>query len=81
MIVEPECELIGQNVEEAGLRHLEGLFLVEIDRQGRVLTPVAPDQVIRSGDRRADAWANRRPYWKIGPPRLRRRSCHRQADD
>jgi di/tricarboxylate transporter len=51
MIVESDCPLIGQNIEEAGLRHLEGLFLVEIDRQGRVITPVAPDMVIRSGDR------------------------------
>jgi di/tricarboxylate transporter len=33
------------------LRHLPGLFLVEIDRRGRVITPVAPDEMIRSGDR------------------------------
>ncbi len=51
MIVDASCSLIGQSIEEAGLRHLEGLFLVEIDRQGRVITPVSPDQVIRSGDR------------------------------
>jgi len=51
MIVEPDCPLIGQNIEEAGLRHLPGLFLVEIDRGGRIITPVAPDNTIRDGDR------------------------------
>jgi len=51
MIVEPECPLIGQNIEQAGLRHLPGLFLVEIDRAGRIITPVSPDDMIRAGDR------------------------------
>jgi di/tricarboxylate transporter len=32
MRVEPQCPLVDQSIEEAGLRHLEGLFLVEIDR-------------------------------------------------
>ena len=32
MIVEPECALIGQSIEEAGLRHLPGLFLFEIQQ-------------------------------------------------
>lgn len=51
MTVEPGCRLVGQAVEEAGLRHLPGLFLIEILRVDRVITPVAPDQVIRAGDR------------------------------
>jgi len=51
MIVEPDCPLIGQNIEQAGLRHLPGLFLIEIDRAGRIITPVAPDQLIRRDDR------------------------------
>jgi di/tricarboxylate transporter len=51
MIVEPDCTLIDQTIEQAGLRHLPGLFLVEIDRRGRIITPVAPDNVIRPGDR------------------------------
>ena len=50
MMVEADCALVGQTVEEAGLRHLPGLFLVEIDRAGRVITPVGPDQVIRADD-------------------------------
>jgi di/tricarboxylate transporter len=51
MIVEPDCPLINQTVEQAGLRHLPGLFLVEIDRLGRTITPVAPDNSICNGDR------------------------------
>ena len=51
MIVEHDGPLAGQTVEQAGLRHLEGLFLVEIDRGGRVITPVGPDDVIRADDR------------------------------
>jgi di/tricarboxylate transporter len=50
MAVRGDCPMVGQSVEEAGLRHLPGLFLVEIDRGGRVITPVAPDEMIRSGD-------------------------------
>jgi di/tricarboxylate transporter len=51
MIVEEQCPLIDQTVEEAGLRHLPGLFLVEIGRGSRIITPVGPDQQIRAGDR------------------------------
>jgi di/tricarboxylate transporter len=51
MLVEPGCPLDGQSIEEAGLRQLPGLFLVEIDRGGRILTPVGPEEVIETGDR------------------------------
>jgi di/tricarboxylate transporter len=51
MLVQPDCPLVSQSVEDAGLRQLPGLFLVEIDRDGRFLTPVAPDEVILAGDR------------------------------
>ncbi len=51
MEVQADCPLVDRSVEEAGLRQLPGLFLVEIDRQGRVITPVAPDETIRAGDR------------------------------
>ncbi len=50
MRVEPNCPLVGQSIDEAGLRHLEGLFLIEIDRDGRVITPVSPDHPIEAGD-------------------------------
>jgi len=51
MLVQPDCRLIGQTVEEAGLRHLRGLFLIEIDRNNDVITPVTPNDVIHASDR------------------------------
>ncbi|GGI98687.1 SLC13 family permease [Shewanella hanedai] len=43
--------LCGQSVEENGLRNLESLFLVEIIRQGRLITPIAPSEVIQAQDK------------------------------
>ncbi len=51
MLVPAGSPLVGQSIEEAGLRHLPGLFLVEIDRDGRVLTPVASDERLQPRDR------------------------------
>lgn len=51
MLVQPGCRLAGQNVEQAGLRNLAGLFLIEIDRAGEIVTPVTPRDVIEVGDR------------------------------
>jgi len=50
MRVEPGCRLAGQDVERAGLRHLQGLFLIEIVRGHEVIAPVRPDQLIEAGD-------------------------------
>ena len=50
MRVEADCPLVGREVEDAGLRQLPGLFLVEIERGDRRVTPVGPDEVIRTGD-------------------------------
>lgn len=51
MLVQPGCRLIGQSIEDAGLRQLPGLFLIELDRDGLVLAPVSPDVVIEENDR------------------------------
>lgn len=51
MEVRPGCRLIGQTVAQAGLRHLSGLFLVEINRGDTVIAPVAPRDRIEEGDR------------------------------
>jgi di/tricarboxylate transporter len=51
MVVKADCPLVGDSVESAGLRHLPGLFLVEIERQRRVITPVRPEVVIEAQDR------------------------------
>ncbi len=51
MIVEPNCHLVGKTIEQAGLRHLRGLFLMEIDRGQEVITPTTPEDIIQAGDR------------------------------
>ncbi len=51
MQIQQGCRLIGQRVAEAGLRHLPGLFLVEITREGNVISPVEPDEMLRENDR------------------------------
>ena len=42
--------LVGLSVEEAGLRHLQGVFLVRIERNGYVIAPVAPRELLQAGD-------------------------------
>ena len=51
MLVQQGCRLVGKRVSEAGLRHLPGLFLIEIDRDGEIIGPVAPDEMIHANDR------------------------------
>jgi di/tricarboxylate transporter len=46
-----DSPLLGKTIEQAGLRHLSGLFLVELRRaDGRVLRPVAPEDRLQAGD-------------------------------
>jgi di/tricarboxylate transporter len=40
----------GRTVEEAGLRNLQGVYLVRIERGGRILAPAAPNEVLQGGD-------------------------------
>jgi di/tricarboxylate transporter len=42
--------LVGRSIEENGLRELDGLFLLEIVRAGRLISPVGPQEVILAGD-------------------------------
>ncbi len=51
MLVRPDCRLVGQTVEQAGLRRLPGLFVIEITRGEQVITPVEPDIILQAGDR------------------------------
>lgn len=46
-----DSSLIGKSIEDNGLRNLESLFLVEILRAGRLISPVAPHEVIEPNDR------------------------------
>jgi di/tricarboxylate transporter len=50
MVVDPAGPIAGKTVEAAGLRHLEGVFLVEIERGGDPIAPVAPTTVLDAGD-------------------------------
>ncbi len=49
--VTPNFKGIGKTIEEAGLRHLTGLFLFQIERNGKVIAPAKPDEVIQLNDR------------------------------
>lgn len=51
MIVLDDAPIIGQTIEEAGLRHLPGLYLSGIERGTRVLPAVGPEEVLEGGDR------------------------------
>jgi di/tricarboxylate transporter len=51
MEVVPEGPLEGRAVEEAGLRNLQGVFLVEIERAGEIVAPVTPTTVLKARDR------------------------------
>lgn len=50
MEVERNSPIAGKSIEDAGLRQLPGMFLVEIDRAGRTMTAVAPSEVLLAGD-------------------------------
>jgi di/tricarboxylate transporter len=50
MVVEPGGPLVGRTVEENGLRHLPGIYLAEIHREGHVIPVVGPEQRLRAGD-------------------------------
>ena len=50
MQVEPGSPVIGETIEDAGLRHLPGLFLVEIERQGELMPAVGPRTRLHVGD-------------------------------
>jgi di/tricarboxylate transporter len=51
MVVADDSRLVGNTVLENGLRDLGDLFLVELVRQGRLMTPVMPDEYLEAGDR------------------------------
>jgi di/tricarboxylate transporter len=51
MLVEPGSPLVGQSIEQAGLRHLPSMYLMEIHRQEEVLTAVSSEQPLKANDR------------------------------
>lgn len=51
MLVESASPLCGKSIENAGLRQLPGMFLIEIDRAGSILTAVSPREILQANDR------------------------------
>ncbi len=51
MLVEADSPLVGKSIEQVGLRQLPGLYLIEIERKGQVLTAVAPHERLQADDR------------------------------
>ena len=50
MMVLADGPLVDKSIEEAGLRHLPGLFLARIDRAGEEIAPVSPRERLHGGD-------------------------------
>lgn len=51
MLVEDGSSLIGKSIEAAGLRHLPGLYLIDIERGDASIPAVSPQEILREGDR------------------------------
>jgi di/tricarboxylate transporter len=48
--IRPNSDIIGKTIEQANLRNLPGLFLVEISRGEETLSAVSPSIVLQEGD-------------------------------
>jgi len=51
MRVRDKGAMADRTIEDAGLRHLSGLFLSTVDRDGRMIVAPGPQQVLEAGDR------------------------------
>jgi di/tricarboxylate transporter len=51
MMVEPKSAVDGQTIEAAGLRHLPGVYLSSIERDGSALVAVGPETRLQGNDR------------------------------
>lgn len=51
MLVPADSPLVGKTIEAAGLRHLPGAYLAEIDRGGIILPAVSPEERLWANDR------------------------------
>jgi di/tricarboxylate transporter len=50
MLVAPKGPIDGKTIEEAGLRHLTGMYLAEVERDGEVFAAVGPHLRLRGND-------------------------------
>ncbi|QQE12997.1 SLC13 family permease [Planctomycetota bacterium] len=51
MLVDPNGPMVGKTIAQAGLRHLSGLYLAEIDRGDRLMCAVSSSVVLEANDR------------------------------
>ncbi|NQT94426.1 MAG: SLC13 family permease [Lentisphaerae bacterium] len=51
MTVDPDGPLVGKTIEAAGLRHLPGVYLMEVERAGETIPAVAPTERLQPDDR------------------------------
>lgn len=51
LVVPTGSSMAGKTVEQAGLRSLPGCFLVEVEREGEVISAIGPEQVLKAEDR------------------------------
>lgn len=49
--ISQDSKLIGKSIEANGLRNLDSLFLVEVVRGSRLITPVTPEEILQAGDK------------------------------
>jgi len=50
LIARADCPFIGQTIRASGLRDLPGLYLYQIERNGELLSPVAPTEKVEPND-------------------------------
>lgn len=49
-IVSSKSTLVGKSIQDAGLRNMKGLFLAEIHKKDKLVSPVPPSQIIEKED-------------------------------
>jgi len=50
LLVRSGSKLVNQTIQQAGLRQLPGLFLIEINRGDQMISPAPPDYVLKAND-------------------------------
>ena len=50
MEIQPDSPIVGKSIEDAGLRHLPGLYLAEIERRDQLIPAPPPSWILRAND-------------------------------
>lgn len=49
-VLHASSDKVGKSIADAGLRNLDGIFLAEIYRDKKLISPVTPNEVLQAGD-------------------------------